>query len=190
MISTENANFIVNGHGQLITQLSGGAEFISAHLSEGQFLTTKPKPDALSYWDFKLEDWLLAPQRPDAYSNFDFISKRWIDSRSLEEVKAQKWNEIKQMRDIREFGGFEYGGNWFDSDIKSQSRIATAAMLGVNVEWTLKDNSTINLNPDQLIELRTALANHINNTHELGRIARAKIAEASTKEEVDTVALV
>lgn len=43
MISTENANFIVNGHGQLITQLSGGAEFISAHLSEGQFLTTDRK---------------------------------------------------------------------------------------------------------------------------------------------------
>ncbi|MBC6819465.1 hypothetical protein CKK01_18540, partial [Acinetobacter baumannii] len=111
----------------------------------------------------------------------------WIDSRTIDEAKLQKWEQIKQIRDQYEFGGFEFENKFYDSDPNSQLRIATAALLGVSVEWTLKDNSVVNLSPDQLIDLKTSLAVHINNIHERGRIARQKIETALTYEEIEAV---
>lgn len=131
--------------------------------------------------------WVDLPKSPSSFHTFDYQSKQWVDPRSLDEIKAQKWEEIKSQRDQIEFGGFEFENKLYDSDPNSQLRIATAALLGVSVEWTLKDNSVVNLSSDQLIDLKTALAVHINNIHERGRIARQKIETALTYEEIEAV---
>ena len=127
------------------------------------------------------------PAKPSPYHFFDYEIKKWVDNRTLEDAKRHKWEQIKQIRDQYEFGGFEFENKLYDSDSNSQLRIATAALLGVPVEWTLKDNSVVNLSPDQLIDLKTALAVHINNIHERGRIARQKIETALTYEEIEAV---
>ncbi|EXA63516.1 hypothetical protein J503_3645, partial [Acinetobacter baumannii 984213] len=85
--------------------------------------------------------------------------------------------------------GFEYDGHIYDSDAISQMRIVTAAMVGVPVVWTLKDNTFESLSTKQLNELRIALANHIESIHERGRIARDKIYKATSIEELDLIDL-
>ncbi|MFW1737575.1 DUF4376 domain-containing protein, partial [Acinetobacter sp. ULE_I037] len=91
--------------------------------------------------------------------------KQWIDPRSLDEAKDQKWSEIKIQRETAEYGGFSFLNFTFESDVTSQARIIVASDLGVSVDWTLKDNSIVSLDAEQLRGLRIALAQHVSNCH-------------------------
>lgn len=133
--------------------------------------------------------WVAMPAQPSPYHIFNYDLKAWIDPRTLDEIKAQKWAEIKAMRDQLEFGGFEFEGGAYDSDQVSQSRIMGAAVAGVDQVWTLADNSTIELTSVQLQQLYAALQTHIASVHERGRIARQLILDAETKEQVEAINL-
>ena len=61
--------------------------------------------------------------------------------------------------------------------------------MGIPVTWTLKDNSTMDLTIEDLNNLKVVLSNHITSVHERSRIAREKIEQATTKEEVMAVTL-
>ena len=126
---------------------------------------------------------------PSPHHTFDYTTKQWIDPRTLDEIKAQKWAEIKSERDRLEFGGFEFDGSIYDSDQVSQGRIVGAAAAGMDQVWTLADNTTAELSASQLQQLYAALQAHIASVHERGRIARQLIFEAETKEQVEAVQL-
>lgn len=134
--------------------------------------------------------WVTPPPKPEGiWYKFDYVSKQWIDPRSLDDVKTQKWEEIKAQRDQLEFGGFVFDGHLYDSDQVSQGRIMGAAAAGIDQVWTLADNTHVALTADQLKELYTTLQIHIANAHERGRIAREAIYSANTSEEVEAVVL-
>lgn len=133
--------------------------------------------------------WVPLPPRPSDSHTFDYKVKLWIDSRTLVDAKAEKWNGIKQQREQLEFGGFEYKGNIYDSDQVSQSRIMGAALAGIDQVWTLADNTTVRLSATELQQLYSALQAHIASTHERGRNARQLIFDAETKEEVEAIQL-
>ncbi|SSO57856.1 Uncharacterised protein [Acinetobacter baumannii] len=175
---------LVSKNGEVIGHIFGSEEMIKLNTPEGCIaLDDPPYPNMF----FQKGRWVHIPTQPSPFHIFDYETKKWVDNRSLEDVKRLKWEHIKQQRDQYEFGGFEFENNIFDSDSNSQLRIATAALLGVSVEWTLKDNKVVRLSPDQLIDLNTALAVHINNIHERGRIARQQIETALTYEEIEAV---
>ena len=137
-------------------------------------------------------EWYAAEGKPSENHIYDYDLKDWIDPRSLDEIKAQKWTEIKVQRDRLEFGGFEFEGGVYDSDQVSQGRImgtAAAAAAGVDQTWTLADNTTVSLTALQLKQLYVALQAHIASVHERGRMARQLIFEAQTKEQVEAVQL-
>lgn len=139
------------------------------------------------YYDFSLGVFVGVGDRPSPDSVFNYETKKWVDNRTLEDAKGQKWEEIKSQRDRIEFGGFEFEGKVYDSDSISQGRIMGAAMAGVDQVWTLADNSTVELTAQQLKELYAALQAHIAVVHERGRIARQKIEAALTHEEIEAV---
>lgn len=135
-------------------------------------------------------EWVSPPPKPEGiWYTFDYVAKQWIDPRSLDEIKAQKWSEIKSQRDQLEFGGFEFEGSIYDSDQVSQGRIMGAAAAGVDQTWTLANNTTVELTALQLQQLYAALQAHIAGVHERGRIARQLIFEAETKEQVEAIQL-
>lgn len=116
----------------------------------------------------------------------------------LDELKQAKRAEINQARDAAEQGGFEYMGKIFDSDPISCQRISCAAqaMSLVQVEegqpeptitWTCQDNSTIDLNPVELLGLVAALAQWSNSCHEKATALKAQIDAATTNAEVEAV---
>lgn len=133
--------------------------------------------------------WVPLPPRPSDSHTFNYKVKLWIDSRTLVDAKAEKWNDIKQQRARLEFGGFEYKGNIYDSDQVSQGRIMGAAIAGVDQVWTLANNTTVNLTGDELKELYAALQMHVAALHERGRIARYNIDVAMTPQEIEAVTL-
>lgn len=141
------------------------------------------------YWEFNLHQFISIDEPPSSHFIFDYGFKQWIDPRSLDDLKAQKWTEIKSERDSLEFGGFNFDGNIYDSDQVSQGRVMGAASAGIAQTWTLADNTTVELSASQLQQLYAALQAHIASVHERGRIARQLIFEAETKEQVAAVQL-
>ncbi|WP_104500765.1 DUF4376 domain-containing protein [Acinetobacter indicus] len=141
------------------------------------------------YYDFAAEAFVGLGEPPSIHHTFDYTTKQWIDPRTIDEIKAQKWAEVKQQRDRLEFGGFEFEGNIYDSDQVSQGRIMGAAVAGVDQVWTLADNTTVELSASQLQQLYQALQLHIAEVHARGRAARQLIFEAETKEQVEAVQL-
>ena len=146
-------------------------------------------PPLSAYWDAELEVFVDIGEPPSKFHAFDYNTKQWIDPRTLDEIKDQKWAEIKSERDQLEFGGFEFDGDIYDSDQVSQGRILGASIAGVDQVWTLADNSTRSLSASQLQQLYAALQTHTALVHERGRIAREAIMSATTKEDVEAVTL-
>ena len=134
-------------------------------------------------------EWYAAEGKPSETHIYDYDLKDWVDPRTLDEIKAQKWVEIKSQRDQLEFGGFEFDGGIYDSDQVSQGRIMGAAAAGLDQVWTLADNTTVELSASQLQQLYVTLQLHIASVHERGRIARQLIFDAETKEQVEAILL-
>lgn len=115
---------------------------------------------------------------------------------TLDELKSKKREEINQARDAAEQGGFEYMGKVFDSDPISCQRMACASqamsLLPITEEapvitWTCQDNSTIDLNAQQLGGLIAALATWSNTCHEKATALKAQIDAAKTAEELEKI---
>ncbi len=181
---------IVDSFGRIVKSFSNASDdFIKLNQSPKEIIifTSPPKKDA--YWDGGIQQFVELPDKPSKYHTFDYAIKEWVDLRTLDEIKAQKWVEIKSERDRIEFGGFEFEGDIYDSDQVSQGRILGASIAGVDQVWTLANNSTISLSASQLQQLYAALQTHTALVHERGRIAREAIMSATTKEDVEAVTL-
>ena len=145
--------------------------------------------DRTDYFDSDMHDFVSIGDAPTDNHKFDYSFKQWLDTRTLDEIKTQKWAEIKSQRDQLEFGGFNFDGNIYDSDQVSQGRIMGAASAGIDQTWTPADNTTVELSASHLQQLYAALQAHIASVHERGRIARQLIFDAETKEQVEAVQL-
>lgn len=174
---------IISKHGELLYSIQGNQETIELNKPLGCLAVPDPPRSNMYYKGW----WVDLPKSPSSFHTFDYQSKQWVDPRSLDEIKAQKWEEIKSQRDQLEFGGFEFDGNIYDSDQVSQGRIMGAAAAEVDQVWTLADNTTVELSASQLQQLYAALQAHIASVHERGRIARQKIETALTYEEIEAV---
>ena len=145
-------------------------------------------PESLDfYWSGS--EFVSIGEPPSPHHYFDYEIKQWVDPRILDDIKEQKWDEIKSRRDQLEFGGFAFEGNIYDSDQVSQGRIMGAASAGVDQVWTLADNTTVALSAMQLQQLYAALQAHIASVHERGRKARLAVESAETKVEMEAIQL-
>ena len=177
----------IEDNGRIISTISGIPEILDLNMISDKYIDVDVLPNLDQYWSGS--EWVAIPPQPSPHHIFDYGLKDWIDTRTLDEIKAQKWDEIKSQRDQLEFGGFEFEGYFYDSDQVSQGRIMGAASAGVDQVWTLADNTTVKLSASQLQQLYAALQAHIASSHERGRIARQLIYDAETKEQVGAVQL-
>ena len=176
---------IISKNGKLLFSIQANSETIELNTPKDCIAVEDPPNPNMFYEN----GWVDMPAQPSSIHLFDYDLKQWIDPRTIEQIKAQKWTEIKSQRDKLEFGGFEFEGNTYDSDQVSQGRIMGAASAGVDQVWTLADNTTVNLTAAQLQQLYAALQAHIASVHERGRIARQLIFDAETREQVEVIQL-
>ena len=180
--------YILNQDGSISSSIIGSKSLVELNTPAGaEYIDTDEVTSLSDYWNGS--KFISIGESTSPHHTFDYSAKQWVDLRSLDEIKAQKWAEIKSQRDQLEFGGFEFEGNIYDSDQASQGRIMGAASAGVDQVWTLADNTTVSLTAPQLKQLYSALQAHIASVHERGRIARQLILEAETKEQVEAVQL-
>lgn len=184
------SRIILHTSGKIESRISGNTDMINLNTGSDVLFIDNTEPNSpTDYWDFDLHQFISIGDAPSPHHVFDYSFKQWIDPRTLDEIKAQKWAEIKSERDRIEFGGFDFEGNIYDSDQVSQGRILGAASAGLSQVWTLADNSTRSLSASQLQQLYAALQTHTALVHERGRIAREAIMSATTKEDVEAVTL-
>lgn len=184
------SRIILHTSGKIKSIISGNTDMINLNTGSDDLFIDDIEPNSpTDYWDFDLHQFINIGEPPSQYHVFDYIFKQWIDPRTLDEIKNQRWTDIKAQRTQLEFGGFEFEGNTYDSDQVSQGRILGASIAGVDQVWTLADNSTRSLSASQLQQLYAALQTHTALVHERGRIAREVIMSATTKEDVEAVTL-
>lgn len=116
-----------------------------------------------------------------------------IPEPTLDEVKAQKWEKIKQERDKTEQSGCPYMGGMLDSDSLSVQRINTAVQAAqvigesFEVDWTMQDNTVIHMTYADVLGMPAALAVFSNELHMKARALREQINAAETAEDVAVV---
>ena len=183
---------LIEDSGKILGSITGPMELVELNTPPNiQYIDVDEDVNTFDgvYWAFEQKVFVDIGFHSNQAYVFDYVTKQWIDPRTLDEIKAQKWNKIKSQRDQLEFGGFEFEGNIYDSDQVSQGRIMGAASAGVDQVWTLADNTTVNLTALQLQQLYAALQSHVASVHARGRIARLAIESAGTKEEVEAIVL-
>lgn len=176
---------IISKNGKILFSIQANNEIVELNTPEDCIAVKDPPNSNMFYQD----GWVDMPSQPSSNHIFDYDLKQWVDPRNFNEIKAQKWSEMKSLRDQLEFGGFEFEGNIYDSDQVSQGRIMGAASAQVDQIWTLASNETVDLTAIQLSQLYQALQAHIANIHERGRIARQLIYEATSIEQVEQITL-
>lgn len=176
--------------GAIWLSMSGQEELLSYAPPPGFALMDGHPPTDDCY--FEDDQFVPIPARPSIHHVFDYATKQWVDPRTLEDLKAQRWREIRGARDAAEFGGFTWDGSTFDSDAMSQSRIMGAAQLAqldpaFTIDWTLADNSVRNLSAADMVAVGVALGQHVATQHATARTLRAQIQAATTAAEVEAV---
>lgn len=136
------------------------------------------------------------PEQPSRNHVFDYVLKQWVDPRTIEQAREQKWQDVKFARELREFGTFVWDGSSFDCDQLSAQRIQGAAQLATlakigqtpfEIDWTLADNTVRSLSADDMIAVGQAMGVHINTLHGMSRLKREAINAAQTVAEVDAI---
>lgn len=182
---------VISTAGALLSSFNGDPCYFTKEIGDNLLIPLEddiPFDDSVIHvYDFQNERMTTLKKVP--YHVFNYETRQWVDTRAIDELKSQKWAEVKSQRDQLEFGGFEFEGNIYDSDQISQGRILGAASAGLSQVWTLADNTTVNLTADQLVQIYQALQTHTASVHQRGRIAREVIMSATTKEDVESVTL-
>lgn len=138
----------------------------------------------------------VIPESPDPIMTFNYESLIWEDPRSLEQLKTDKWAEIKTHRDAEEFGPFVYNGMTFDGDADAQRRLmvyisvsksALSQGIEFSLEFTLANNTEVMLQANDFVAIELAKANQVAAVFAKAALLRQQITEASSKEELEAI---
>ena len=111
----------------------------------------------------------------------------------LEQLKADKINELKSTRDTLETEPIEYNGNRYDYDDKARDRINAAIIAldisGQSIEWTTADNTNVAVTAQDLRNIIANVAVRSNKLHTAYRVSKEKVEEATTAADVEAITL-
>ena len=113
--------------------------------------------------------------------------------KTLDELKADKINELKSIRDAEEVKPIEYNGNLYDYDEKARDRINAAIVAlslqgeGASIDWTTADNQDVKVTANDLRMVIAAVAVRSNKLHTAYRVTKEKVEEATTAADVEDV---
>lgn len=177
-------------NGEISGTVSGPADFIQEAIEayEGLTVLSDFKPE-LSHW---VKDGVIVSRgdRPSPAYEFNYQAEEW--QHQLAEGQAIRWQAIKDARDNEEFGTFEWNEHIFQCDEVSQRRIQGAVQLAaidssMTLDWTLADDTVETFTAADYVGIGQALANHVSQCHERGRILRQQINAATTEEELEAI---
>lgn len=112
---------------------------------------------------------------------------------SLDEVKTNKINELKSIRDAEEVEPVQTGKGIFDYDDKSRDRLAIARQSLTDnpslesIVWTTADNQRVAMTVADFAEINSMAAYRSNRLHVKYNDLKAEVNAAQTVEEVEAI---
>ena len=112
---------------------------------------------------------------------------------TLDEVKANKINELKSIRDTKEVEPVQTSKGIFDYDDKSRDRLAIARQSLTDnpsvesIVWTTADNQRIAMTIADFAEVNSMAAYRSNQLHIKYNELKAEVDAAQTVEEVEAI---
>lgn len=147
-------------------------------------------PDAFA----SVEQWLINDQ-----SSPFFGGTIDTDADELTRAKATKQRLLRERRDVLETSGVTVEGvGVLATDVASQRLLTGAAVLALiaaqrqqefSIAWTLADQSTVQLNADEVISCSVIVGTHVAGVFSAHRAASLAVEAAITVEEVNAVSL-
>ena len=119
-----------------------------------------------------------------------------LDLRTLDDRKAEKWEEIKLAREAEIDSLLETPYGDFDADPVSRQNITDAVLMvktlqelgqPSSIDFTLADNSVVALTAAEMINVGLLLGAKVQSAHSTGRALRTQLDAAETPEAVDLV---
>lgn len=113
----------------------------------------------------------------------------------LDLYKKEKISKLKNDRDNKEVEPIEYNGFLYDYDSKARERINAAIIalddmgIGSRINWTTYNNYDVMVTAKDLRKIIANVAIRSNKLHTIYRVAKEKVEQATTKEEVDKITL-
>lgn len=112
-------------------------------------------------------------------------------AKTLEQLKADKINELKLKRDSIEVEPISYQGYRFDYNDKARDRIS-AAIIALDVSkgqiaWTTADNTEVMVNADDLRGVIAAVAMRSNELHVKYRQLKEQVEACTTMEQLEKI---
>lgn len=166
-------------------QLQPEEEYIAGNVDATKF-----------YVDVGTKTFVEFPPKPNQYCIWDWNTHSWVDPRTLQNHKDQKWEEIKRSRDAAINAPLSTPYGVFDADPNSRANIANSVLYlqtleqqGTpgTVDWTLADNTTITLNYQEMSTVGLLLGQRTNAAYDTGRALRTQIDAATTIPEVEAI---
>lgn len=141
------------------------------------------------------------PPAPSQKHRFDWDKKKYIDPRTLRDLKDAKWQEVKRWRAAAKFAPLmstRFG--IFDADEEALTNIKdTLAGLGAlealygqvaPVVWTMADENPeryVQLTLNELREVGAGLLSRGNAAHERSRVLFDQIEAATSAKQLDSI---
>lgn len=106
---------------------------------------------------------------------------------ALDDIRTALWAKTRAIRDRIVVNGASTPFGPIDSDIQSRTNIVGAVVSAqifkasgdpFEMTWTMADNSTVDLDADDMIALGVAVASHVNTAHAHARTLRDTIGAA------------
>jgi Domain of unknown function (DUF4376) len=187
---------ILGEHGRVVCVASCSVDEIDNYValnSGSMYVVGGGSPDGRYFADGVFHP---IPDKAHDSHVFDYVEKRWIDPRTLQELKAAQRAVIKQARQVAITAPLLTPYGVVDADKDSPIKITqsvllannlTAMNLPVEIEFTLADNTTVILDAAQMVTVGLTLALREQSVRGKATALQAQIEAAQTPEEVEAV---
>ena len=82
-----------------------------------------------TYYDWPRMAFVPIPPKPSEFHMWDWSVHGWVDPRTIDDLRALRWGQIKSERTAREYADFEVPGvGVFDGDAESRAKIMGEAV--------------------------------------------------------------
>lgn len=161
---------------------------------EGEFSHADGFFRAGQFVEYGVDARLAKAGKPSAGAAWSNESMSWVDTRTLAERRAERWEWVKAERERRLAGTFTHAGNVYDIDpvnIAGAAMDAREALIAGEAwtqVWVLANNNTVTLTAAQMIALGRAAKAAVSDLWATSQYLRGLIDAATTTEELAAIA--
>lgn len=168
-------------------------EHVDANTVGVNYVYGSPPPDSYMVGGV----WIAKPVQPSANHVWDKSNKVWLDPRTLDDLKTEKWESMKVAREAVFNAPLVTPFGTFDSDETARKNITDTIMLLQNIDamgmgpastnFTLYDNSVVSINTLHMVQVGLLLGQKVAQAYARGRVVRDAINAATTTAQVEAV---